>query len=64
MLLNAEEALVVASKARARPVAAVVEFMSTAFIVNVLASLSMVTSFPALANIGTLLKLFVPMSLM
>ena len=59
MLLSAEEALVAASNALARPVAAVVEFMSTAFMVNAFASLSMVTSLPALANNDTLLKSFV-----
>ena len=62
-LLSVEDELVVvkiakvaASNARIRPGAAEAEFMSTAFMMNVLASLSMVTYLLAFANNDTQLK--------
>ena len=67
MLLSVEDELAVvkiakvaASNARVRPGAAESEFMSTAFMMNVFASLSVVTSLPAFPNNDTQLKSFIP----
>ena len=67
MLLSVEDELVVvkiakvaSSNARVRPGAAESEFMSTAFMMSVFASLSVVTSLPAFPNNDTQLKSFIP----
>ena len=48
----------------AKPVVTVVDVMSIAFMLNVAASLSIVTACPAVANNVTPLKFLPPMSLM